>query len=182
MYRPVAFMLFSIVASLNAEPTRTPEADGIQKPIDYQRCTDSWDAIIGLLAPPASRYDAHWFPTQNGFDTEAQRRRAMIQSIRPMHTNTEGRVIVNRRRDAKTPTWDGNVPATVVDPLIWYFDPLKAIPAANVMALWIPSSPGLGQIAPPEPDLAARRTLLESLLEPSPLPRPPSYDKIMLFR
>jgi hypothetical protein len=35
----------------------------------------------------------------------------------------ESRSIVVRKRDAKTPTWDGCEPAIIVEPAIWYFDP-----------------------------------------------------------
>lgn len=35
----------------------------------------------------------------------------------------ERRCIITRRKGADTPTWDGEVPAFVFDPLLWYFDP-----------------------------------------------------------
>lgn len=35
----------------------------------------------------------------------------------------QNRMIVAGNRDSKMPTWDGHVPALIIDPMIWYFEP-----------------------------------------------------------
>lgn len=76
------------------------------------------------------------------------------------------RIIVTRNHDTNTPTWDGRIPAFIIEPLIWHFDP-----ESNVykMRLWPPSRNDATALQ--SDTHAVRRTLLEFMLEMDRMPR-----------
>jgi hypothetical protein len=73
----------------------------------------------------------------------------------------ESRAIVTRKREAKTPTWDGRAAAFIIEPTIWYFDPNSRVHDVG-FKYW---QPALDKATSPKENPVARRTFAEFWLE-----------------
>ena len=78
---------------------------------------------------------------------------------------SEGRCIVTRQRFAPTPTWDGRVPAFIVDPMIWHFDPDSTFHHVSFEWLQRTLTKPLGKVNT-QNDPTARRSFAEFSIDP----------------
>lgn len=123
--------------------------------------------ILDVVLPPLS-FDTLRGPFRSGYQLYEEN--ALAEYRRHLEKIVGSRALMTGDHDARMPTWDGQVPAIIVEPAIWYFDPASRV---HQMATWPSIS---GGAMPPRPQAngpAERRTLVERFLELDKMPRSP---------
>jgi hypothetical protein len=105
--------------------------------------------------------------------------------LRYLRKGIQDRVVVTRKRDAKTPTWDGYTRAFIVDPTIWYFDPDSRVQQMRGKGIWPEPAKDLVGVPRENDESGARRNILDFMLEletKAPNYGFTDYDSTYLFR